>query len=43
VSAQREARALTASDPELTKPDHARVMAQRRGRYGERLAMNGVG
>jgi ATP-dependent DNA helicase RecG len=43
VSAQREARALTASDPELTKPDHARVLAQLRGRYRERLAMYGVG
>ena len=43
VEAQREARALTAADPELEKPDHARILAQLRGRYRERLEMYGVG
>jgi len=43
ATAQREARALTASDPELTKPEHARILAQLRGRYRERLEMYGVG
>jgi ATP-dependent DNA helicase RecG len=43
AAAQREARALTASDPELTKPEHARILAQLRGRYRERLEMYGVG
>jgi ATP-dependent DNA helicase RecG len=43
AAAQREARALTASDPELTKPEHARILAQLRGRYRERLDMYGVG
>jgi ATP-dependent DNA helicase RecG len=43
VEAQREARALTAADPELESPDHARILAQLRGRYRERLEMYGVG
>ncbi|MGE0159071.1 MAG: ATP-dependent DNA helicase RecG [Gemmatimonadales bacterium] len=43
VAAQREARALTAADPDLAKPDHARILAQLRGRYRERLEMYGVG
>jgi ATP-dependent DNA helicase RecG len=43
AAAQREARALTAGDPELAKPEHARILAQLRGRYRERLDMYGVG
>jgi ATP-dependent DNA helicase RecG len=43
AAAQREARALIASDPELTRPEHARILAQLRGRYRERLEMYGVG
>ena len=43
VEAQREARALTAADPELAKPENARILAQLRGRYRERLEMYGVG
>jgi ATP-dependent DNA helicase RecG len=43
AAAQREARALTASDPDFTKPEHARILAQLRGRYRERLEMYGVG
>jgi ATP-dependent DNA helicase RecG len=43
AAAQREARALTASDPDVTKPEHARILAQLRGRYRERLEMYGVG
>jgi ATP-dependent DNA helicase RecG len=43
AEAQRDARALTSSDPELTKPEHARILAQLKGRYRERLQMYGVG
>ncbi|MSR19592.1 MAG: ATP-dependent DNA helicase RecG [Gemmatimonadetes bacterium] len=43
VEAQREARALTAADPELAKPENARILAQLRGRYRERIEMYGVG
>jgi ATP-dependent DNA helicase RecG len=43
VEAQREARALAAADPDLAKPEHARILAQLRGRYRERLAMYGIG
>jgi ATP-dependent DNA helicase RecG len=43
VEAQREARALIAADPELVNAEHARVLAQLRGRYRERLEMYGVG
>jgi ATP-dependent DNA helicase RecG len=43
VEAQRDARALTAADPELTRPEHERILAQLRGRYRERVAMYGVG
>jgi len=41
--AQQEARALVAADPDLATPEHARVRAQLRGRYRERLEMYGVG
>jgi ATP-dependent DNA helicase RecG len=43
AEAQRDARALVSSDPELTKPDHARILGQLKGRYRERLQMYGVG
>jgi ATP-dependent DNA helicase RecG len=43
AEAQRDARALTSSDPELAKPEHARILAQLKGRYRERLEMYGVG
>jgi ATP-dependent DNA helicase RecG len=43
AEAQRDARALTSSDPALTKPEHARILAQLKGRYRERLDMYGVG
>ncbi len=43
VEAQRDARALTAADPEISKPESARVLAQLKGRYRERLEMYGVG
>jgi ATP-dependent DNA helicase RecG len=43
AEAQRDARALTSSDPDLSKPDHARILAQLKGRYRERLEMYGVG
>ena len=43
VAAQREARALVASDPELEAPENARVRGQLHGRYRERLEMYGVG
>jgi ATP-dependent DNA helicase RecG len=43
VTAQREARALVAADPELEAPAHARVREQLEGRYRERLEMYGVG
>ena len=43
AAAQREARALIASDPDFAKPEHARILAQLRGRYRERLEMYGVG
>jgi len=43
AEAQRDARALTAADPELSKPEHARILAQLLGRYRERVEMYGVG
>jgi len=43
VVAQREARALIASDPELEAPEHERVRGQLQGRYRERLEMYAVG
>jgi len=43
VEAQREARALIAADPELVNAEHARVLAQLKGRYRERLEMYAVG
>ena len=42
-AAQREARALIELDPDLTRPEHARVREVLLARYGERLEMFGVG
>jgi ATP-dependent DNA helicase RecG len=41
--AQREARAVIASDPELRTPAHERIRVQLHGRYRDRLEMYGVG
>ena len=41
--AQREARAIVASDPDLEAPEHERIRSQLHGRYRERLEMYGVG
>ncbi|MGD2044870.1 MAG: ATP-dependent DNA helicase RecG [Gemmatimonadota bacterium] len=43
VLAQREARAIVASDPDLAAPEHGRVRDQLHGRYRERLEMYGIG
>ena len=43
VEAQREARAIVAMDPELERPDHARIRDHLHARYQHRLAMYGVG
>ncbi len=43
VVAQREARGVVASDPELEAPEHARIRAQLTGRYRDRLEMYGIG
>lgn len=43
IVAQREARELADQDPELARPEHARVRAVLHARYAERLAMFGVG
>lgn len=42
-AAQREARALIERDPDLGRPEHARVKEILVERYGERLEMFGVG
>jgi ATP-dependent DNA helicase RecG len=41
--AQRDARALVASDPDLVRPEHAAVRAHMEARYRHRLAMYRVG
>jgi ATP-dependent DNA helicase RecG len=43
VGAQREARALVERDPELEHADQARIRSHLERRYGDRLAMYGVG
>ncbi|MGB1657424.1 MAG: ATP-dependent DNA helicase RecG [Longimicrobiales bacterium] len=43
VEAQREARAIIAADPELTRADHQRIREHLHARYQHRLAMYGVG
>jgi ATP-dependent DNA helicase RecG len=43
VEAQKEARALIASDPELTSTEHQIIRAQLQGRYRDRLEMYAVG
>ena len=43
AEAQKEARALIASDPELTSAEHQIVHAQLQGRYRDRLEMYAVG
>lgn len=43
VDAQKEARALIASDPELTFAEHQVIRAQLQGRYRDRLEMYAVG
>ena len=43
VEAQREARAMIAEDPELTRADHERIRTHLHARYQHRLAMYGVG
>ena len=43
VAAQRDARDLVASDPELEHPDHQRIRGHLEGRYQHRLALYGVG
>jgi len=43
ISAQRDARGLVAADPELDRPEHARVRDHLMSRYRHRLAMYGVG
>ena len=43
VEAQKEARALIASDPELTSTEHQIIRAQLQGRYSDRLEMYAVG
>jgi len=43
ISAQRDARGLVAADPELARPEHARVRDHLMSRYRLRLAMYGVG
>jgi ATP-dependent DNA helicase RecG len=43
VEAQRGARELVVSDPELTHPDHQRIRDHLSARYQHRLAMYGVG
>jgi len=43
VEAQREARALVASDPELARPEHRRIRELLDARYRERLDLFGVG
>jgi ATP-dependent DNA helicase RecG len=42
-SAQREARAVIAADPDLEAPEHERIRGQLQGRYKERLEMYAVG
>jgi ATP-dependent DNA helicase RecG len=41
--AQREARAVVASDPDLERPDHQRIRGHLEARYRHRLEMYGVG
>jgi ATP-dependent DNA helicase RecG len=43
ISAQRDARALIAADPELAQPEHRPVLDHLQARYRHRLAMYGVG
>jgi ATP-dependent DNA helicase RecG len=43
VLAQREARALVGTDPELVLPEHGRLRSLIENRYGGRLEMFGVG
>ena len=43
VEAQREARAIVAGDPDLERPEHARIRDHLHARYQHRLAMYGVG
>jgi ATP-dependent DNA helicase RecG len=42
-SAQRAARAVVATDPDLEGPEHSRIREQLHGRYRERLEMYAVG
>jgi ATP-dependent DNA helicase RecG len=41
--AQREARAVVATDPDLRAPEHQRIREQLYGRYRDRLEMYGIG
>ncbi len=43
IAAQRDARDLVASDPDLEHPHHQRIRGHLEGRYQHRLAMYGVG
>jgi ATP-dependent DNA helicase RecG len=43
AQAQRIARQLVASDPEVEHPEHARIRAHLHGRWAQRLEMFGVG
>lgn len=43
VEAQRWARAIVDADPELARPEHARIRGALEGRFRERLEMFGVG
>jgi hypothetical protein len=43
VGAQREARAVVERDPELQRAEQARIRSHLERRYGDRLAMYGVG
>ena len=43
AAAQRDARALVATDPELTRPEHEPIRAHLVARYRHRLEMYGVG
>ncbi len=43
IVAQRDARALVTRDPELERPEHARIRAHLSARYRDRLALYGVG
>jgi ATP-dependent DNA helicase RecG len=43
IEAQREARSLVSTDPDLERPEHASIRSHLRARYQHRLSMYGVG